>query len=1197
MSMKKHEAEKLINETFNAPYNESQFRYFIKELFDEFEPRDKTYSGQYIWDAFKGDIISYTRIGKFLDPEGVKIDILAVKVKNRRTLENARTMQRNFIARYLNGGRGDDLKDAALIAFYSDDSEDWRFSLVKMDYALDEQKQKIRKELTPARRYSFLVGKHEKTHTARKQLLPILQSQTETTLAELEIAFNIETVTKEFFEKYKALYLDLKETLEKHLDKDKKTKVEFEAKTIKTEDFAKRLLGQIVFLYFLQKKGWLGVAKGQNWGTGPKDFLQALYRGEYGEYQNFFNDVLEPLFYEALATERHDNYYDHLKCRIPFLNGGLFEAIRNYDWVNTDILLDNSTFKEIFEIFDLYNFTVREDEPLDREVAVDPEMLGKVFENLIPENERKGSGTFYTPREIVHYMCQESLINYLDAKLNIESRPVEERGQQSLLPDFTQTDLLTKYEDVYAPVVQREDLAEFIYHGDVAQEHDATAEVKNQREDYKGTYQHRIPESVRKNAQQIDDALAHVKICDPAIGSGAFPVGVMNEIVRARGSLNAYLKEECRTPYDFKRHAIQESIYGVDLEPSAVDIAKLRLWLSLVVDEDDFSSIKPLPNLEYKIMAGDSLIGEMSQKDMAYKGWLDELADLQKSIFSEYSLSKKDATKIKINTLLDNLFQGYDGEFRFNYWIQFHEIMDRGGFDIVIGNPPYVSSKGTTDDQKVLYKKEFGFSDDLYNYFFIRSFDISKINGIVTLITSNTYLTLQTKKNIREILQSNRVIKIVNLGANVFENAMVDTAISFTRKAEDKDYKLDFIDACESFKKPNLYSVNIEIYKSAVNHVFFPPSDFNMRMYKKYNSSISGIHQKFWSLIKTSKNVTRSMVSLEKYRETLRPSDVTLIGLISDGGVGLQTGNNGFFIGVRTGSKEADNVQSSRPKKLLESIYKPKKKEWGVQGLNSIKTLPEAKNFLQKKSETEIRELFDSLKEKYHRDIFGQGYIFRIVSTNEIADPSKLSDYEKENGIPQGKATFIPYDKGDKDGNRWYLQTPYFIDWSEDAVKTLKTSKLARWQGYNFFFKKGFCWTDVHTLLIKARLKGETVNDVKSMSLSSLSNQTPSEYLCCILNSTFISEYVHHFINNTQTFQMNDARQIPIIIPDDTQLKLFKSIFDRAYQTKEDQFSGKITTEEANKRLENIQNTLDKLVCELYGLTSEEIAIVDETVK
>ncbi|MEI6045704.1 MAG: class I SAM-dependent DNA methyltransferase, partial [Chloroflexota bacterium] len=607
--MNKPEAEKLINNTFTHAYSEERFRLFIRNLFHDLEElSEKPRTGQYIPEAFREGIVSFKRLAKFSDPEGRELDLLAVKLPSSRTLENARTMQRNFIARYLNGGQGGNLKDGALVAFYSDDSEDWRFSLVRMDYLLDAEKHKVHKELTPARRYSFLVGRSEKTHTARCQLLPLLQAQREITLAELEAAFNIETVTKEFFEQYKNLYLRLKEAIDQHLIKDATTRVEFEAKGVKTPDFAKRLLGQIVFLYFLQRKGWLGVTKGRAWGTGPKDFLQQLYNRKLADYNNFFNDILEPLFYEALATERTANFYQRFDCRIPFLNGGLFEPICGYDWVNTDILLDNAIFKGILEVFDLYNFTVREDEPLDKEVAVDPEMLGKVFENLIPDNERKGSGTYYTPREIVHYMCQESLINYLDATLNIQHQPIEDQPQRSMFSEFTKVNLFTEYEDVYVEQVPRQDLAEFIYHGDVAQEHEATAVVKTRNENYTGVYQSKIPENVHKCAAEIDAALAGVRICDPAIGSGAFPVGMMNEIVRARSALNGYLGAEGRTSYEFKRHAIQESIYGVDIESSAVDIAKLRLWLSLVVDEEDFGNIKPLPNLEYKIMVGNSLL-------------------------------------------------------------------------------------------------------------------------------------------------------------------------------------------------------------------------------------------------------------------------------------------------------------------------------------------------------------------------------------------------------------------------------------------------------------------------------------------------------------------------------------------------------------------------------------------------------------
>lgn len=219
--MKEAEAIKLVDDTFTRPYDEARLRVFVRNLFHEYEPlAEKASVGQYIPDAFKHSIVSYKRLAKFADPQGMRLDVLSVKLPSRRALENARTMQRNFIARYLNGGRGGALKDAALVAFYADDSDDWRFSLVRMDYVLDEEKQKIKKALTPARRYSFLVGTGEKTHTARRQLLPILQSPAETTLTELENAFNIETVTNEFFRQYKALYLRLKAALDRHIEND-----------------------------------------------------------------------------------------------------------------------------------------------------------------------------------------------------------------------------------------------------------------------------------------------------------------------------------------------------------------------------------------------------------------------------------------------------------------------------------------------------------------------------------------------------------------------------------------------------------------------------------------------------------------------------------------------------------------------------------------------------------------------------------------------------------------------------------------------------------------------------------------------------------------------------------------------------------------------------------------------------------------
>ena len=427
--MDKEPAKNLVKETLQSPFDKKRFVSLVKNILNHVEEAAFTYKGNFIFDDFTDSIQQVERLGKYQDPDEKLIDILVVHLQKDTSLERARTKQRNFVAKYLKGSRGGVLKDAALVAFVAPNGADWRFSFVKMEYRFDQQG-KVKEEFTPARRYSFLVGKNESSHTAQSCLLPILLNDEDNpTLNELEKVFSVEKVTNEFFEKYRDLFLRLQDSLDDIVQRDTKIKNDFNSKNVDTSDFAKKLLGQIVFLYFLQKKGWFGVKRGEPWGSGSKHFLRELMEKKHGEHQNFFNDVMEPLFYEALRLEHDDDYYHHFKCRIPFLNGGLFDPLHDYDWVGTDILLPNELFSNktttkegdkgdgILDVFDRYNFTVKEDEPLEKEVAVDPEMLGKVFENLLEIKDRKSKGAYYTPREIVHYMCQESLINYLATKM------------------------------------------------------------------------------------------------------------------------------------------------------------------------------------------------------------------------------------------------------------------------------------------------------------------------------------------------------------------------------------------------------------------------------------------------------------------------------------------------------------------------------------------------------------------------------------------------------------------------------------------------------------------------------------------------------------------------------------------------------------------------------------------------------------
>ena len=296
-------AVKLIRDTFENSFDKGSFINLSKNLVKYLDDsKNFTYQGNIIPDAYDQSIQTLERVGKYEDADNNKIDVLIVRLKKERSLERARTMQRNFVAWYLNGSRGGELKEAALVAFVSPDDRDWRFSLVQMDYNLVESptgRVKVEKELTPARRYSFLVGESESSHTAQVQLLPILENdERKPLLSDFEKAFSIEVVTKEFFIKYRELFHKVEEALQKLVEQNKRIRDDFEAKSVDTVNFAKKLLGQVVFLYFLQKKGWFGVPREAKWGDGPKDFIRSLFEKKVASYKNFFNEILEPLFYD-----------------------------------------------------------------------------------------------------------------------------------------------------------------------------------------------------------------------------------------------------------------------------------------------------------------------------------------------------------------------------------------------------------------------------------------------------------------------------------------------------------------------------------------------------------------------------------------------------------------------------------------------------------------------------------------------------------------------------------------------------------------------------------------------------------------------------------------------------------------------------------------------------------------------------------
>ena len=484
--------QRQFEKTLKSAYNHTDFISFINEfLSGKSDPNCgiKSIAPDFYQEErsnFSYYVDGYYHIGYYNSEENQKILLLSVCLKKGETVERARSMQRNFVKKLIENSNC----VGALVAFYTKDEPDkWRFSFIRLDYEFS--KGKITEKLTPARRYSYLVGKGEPSATALQRLFPIYENDFDcVTLDQLEEAFSVEKVTNEFYNQYKEKYLELKEYLDRNEDFIK----ESTERGFTSEEFSKKLIGQIIFLYFLQKKGWLGVnsypdtltekefkqafyakgnksrelmpkvyktensdykrlpkildslpaedkeliasiVKGGAWGTGPKDFMRKIYVNSIKKGENFFDDCLEELFYTGLNKNRGENcFYPPLCCRIPFLNGGLFEELENYDWRNNHFNIPNEFFSNadkkgrdadgLLDIFDRYNFTMNEDEPLEREVAIDPEMLGKVFENLLDVKDRKSKGAFYTPREIVHYMCQETLINYLSTKTGISEEAI-----------------------------------------------------------------------------------------------------------------------------------------------------------------------------------------------------------------------------------------------------------------------------------------------------------------------------------------------------------------------------------------------------------------------------------------------------------------------------------------------------------------------------------------------------------------------------------------------------------------------------------------------------------------------------------------------------------------------------------------------------------------------------------------------------
>lgn len=751
--------------------------------------------------------------------DGKSIAIFEVEVDDSIRIDRNRQGLREIAIKHID----QNITHGAFVFFYSKNQANYRFSFIAKWSELDLDTGEFIKGETKPKRYTYLLGDNEACTTAAKRLLILIEKKDNqsTGIKEIIDAFSVESLNKEFFKTYKEHYEKFWKFIANPANGYRNilldtTKEQPEKQEKPIRDFAKKLLGRIVFLHFLQKKGWMGCsANTKKWENGEKQFMQQLF-ADFSDKSRFHSQCLTKLFFNTLNTRRPNDIFE-IKglsgklngSRVPYLNGGLFDADKPEEVLTIDF--PEKYFAELLEFFEQYNFTIDENSPDDHEVGIDPEMLGHIFENLLEENREKGA--FYTPKEVVQYMCKESLVQYLSNSFNAKA-----------------------------------DIEKF---------------VRN----------HIVSESlaIKDNAVQLNELLDEIKVCDPAIGSGAFPIGILQEIFEAKKFIYPYLKTNKEfNPAQVKKDIIQKSIYGVDLEKGAVDIAQLRFWLALVVDEEN---PHPLPNLDYKIMQGNSLLESFEGIDLSKAALFDEpkVRIIKPDLFCEpkanYGFSDKNRNDIKqliqtyfitedklekaeirkqidkiVTEHIDKSLEGFENQLLieiagletslkrnkeflrktdktekeiekrkklleqkgkarkkllafehteerpyFLWHLFFMDVFEKGGFDVIIGNPPYIQLQKMGKDSDILQEanfKTFRKTGDIYTLFYEKGLSLLKPKGTLTYITSNTWMRTNFGEGLREffITDSNPEILLNFEDTRIFPTATVEVNIMVTKK-------------------------------------------------------------------------------------------------------------------------------------------------------------------------------------------------------------------------------------------------------------------------------------------------------------------------------------------------------------------------------------------------------------------------------
>jgi adenine-specific DNA-methyltransferase len=746
--------------TLNDEYSRDLFLGLNNELFD-----DVTYDFRKVEstsdDFLEVNLLGYSPI----------TDVHLFEMVTRRNIEHKVTLTRNSFRVLKSIGVYN-----ALVVFRTEGSSSWRLSLMTSQPTFAEGQ--LLTKISNPRRFSYLLGPGSKILTPTKMLLG---KGKVSSLEELQSRFSIEVVNDAFFSSISELFDRLVG------DNGGIPEMRYPGDKISRNQYAVRLIGRLVFCWFLKEKQ---DEKGSRL-ISDNYFSSSSIAGN----ENFLQSVINPLFFEVLNTpiEGRETSLPSEMLEAPFLNGGLFEPKEDeyyfgYRNKKNKVSIEDFWFKDLFTLFETYNFTVDENSSVEVDISIDPEMLGRIFENLLAridpitgENVRSMTGSYYTPREIVDRMVDSSLIAHLHQRLDINEDSLRALFSHDLEDD-----------EIY-PLTPNE-------------------------------------------VKMVLELLGDIRVLDPACGSGAFPIGAMQRIVFALGRLDpdaqkwleqqiaklpSELRQSIKSQYssqnlDYVRKltVIRSSIFGIDIQPVAIEIAKLRCFLTLIVDQTVSSrkknrGIQPLPNLDFKFIAADSLIPLVESANI-FGGDLDvvdEVQEIRAQYFATENIRQKEVLKQSYVDLLVRQTGDFEGESRIGQLKTFHPFdaestasffdteffFGFSKFNVILGNPPYIDLKLMTRVMPEARKKINAIYDsatgswDLFVIFIERSLNLLEKDGVVSMIVKNQLLESGYSKAIRRIMGKYRVDSIIDYSAvQVFKSAAVYPVVFQVTKTNQK---------------------------------------------------------------------------------------------------------------------------------------------------------------------------------------------------------------------------------------------------------------------------------------------------------------------------------------------------------------------------------------------------------------------------